>query len=119
MPLRAKTICRRNGCSRAISEPGYCELHKQFTSGWAESSKASNTVRGYGWSWRQLRNSIITKHAGLCQVCLKQDRVTLATEVDHILSKANGGTDEDNNLQAICKTCHRIKTITDRKSVKK
>jgi len=45
--------------------------------------------------------------------------VTLATEVDHILSKANGGTDDENNLQAICKVCHRIKTITDRKSVKK
>jgi hypothetical protein len=34
----------------------------------------------------------------------------MGTEVDHILPKAEGGTDDDTNLQTICKARHRIKT---------
>lgn len=33
-----------------------------------------------------------------------------AVAVDHIVPKAEGGTDEDENLQAICKRCHKLKT---------
>lgn len=37
-------------------------------------------------------------------------RPTPATEVDHIKPKAKGGTEDDDNLQAICHTCHVDKT---------
>ena len=37
-------------------------------------------------------------------------RYTSASEVDHKINKASGGTDDDSNLQAICKTCHEVKT---------
>jgi 5-methylcytosine-specific restriction protein A len=33
--------------------------------------------------------------------------------VDHVLNKAEGGTDEDGNLQAINRECHRIKTAEE------
>jgi 5-methylcytosine-specific restriction endonuclease McrA len=36
--------------------------------------------------------------------------VTAATEVDHIRPKEEGGTDDDENLQAICGPCHTAKT---------
>ncbi|WP_221899405.1 HNH endonuclease [Xanthomonas sp. GW] len=36
--------------------------------------------------------------------------MTEATEVDHILNVAEGGTDDDANLQAICTDCHGAKT---------
>jgi 5-methylcytosine-specific restriction protein A len=36
--------------------------------------------------------------------------VTLADEVDHIVPMANGGTDDDQNLEAICTGCHKVKT---------
>ena len=38
----------------------------------------------------------------LCQSCLKQHRYTPAKEVDHIISKARGGTDAPSNLASIC-----------------
>lgn len=40
--------------------------------------------------------------------------VAVATEVDHIIAKANGGGDDDSNLQSICRPCHRRKTAADR-----
>lgn len=46
----------------------------------------------------------------LCQPCRKIGRVTAATECDHIKPKAEGGTDDLDNLQAICSACHREKT---------
>ena len=47
---------------------------------------------------------------GLCQECLRHGIYTPATDVDHIIPKAAGGTDSPNNLQCLCKKCHRIKT---------
>lgn len=51
----------------------------------------------------------------LCQPCLQEDRVMPAVAVDHILAKAEGGTDEEQNLQAICKRCHKLKTEMESK----
>lgn len=33
-----------------------------------------------------------------------------ATDVDHILPKRRGGTDQESNLQSLCSTCHNRKT---------
>lgn len=49
----------------------------------------------------------------LCQPCLKMSRLTIATEVDHIIPKALGGEDEYDNLQAICELCHKRKTARE------
>ncbi|WP_286801395.1 HNH endonuclease [Marinobacter sp. UBA2498] len=52
---------------------------------------------------------------GLCQPCLATGRVMPAVAVDHIVPKAEGGTDSDENLQAICKSCHKLKTENESK----
>lgn len=49
----------------------------------------------------------------LCQPCLKENRVSPANAVDHIVAKARGGSDDLANLQAICRACHLDKTLTD------
>tara|TARA_A100001391_G_scaffold162143_2_gene121092 strand:- start:3828 stop:3992 length:165 start_codon:yes stop_codon:yes gene_type:complete len=41
------------------------------------------------------------------------NRITPATEVDHIVGKAQGGTDAPDNLEAICKVCHQAKTASE------
>lgn len=42
----------------------------------------------------------------ICRQCGKAD----SKEVDHIVPKELGGTDERENLQALCKPCHSTKT---------
>ena len=46
-----------------------------------------------------------------CNIC--QNILNECFEVDHILCKKDGGTDEITNLQALCPNCHRSKTNAD------
>jgi 5-methylcytosine-specific restriction protein A len=46
----------------------------------------------------------------LCQPCQRKGRIRPATEVDHIMPKSRGGTDDLGNLAAICSDCHNAKT---------
>lgn len=34
-------------------------------------------------------------------------------DVDHIINVAEGGTDDDDNLQVLCPICHEVKTRTE------
>ncbi len=52
----------------------------------------------------------MARDAYICQPCKAQDKLTLATEVDHIIPVSKGGKDEHGNLQAICDPCHKAKT---------
>jgi 5-methylcytosine-specific restriction protein A len=36
-----------------------------------------------------------------------------ALDVDHIRPIAHGGEDVDENVQALCRPCHKLKTRTD------
>jgi 5-methylcytosine-specific restriction endonuclease McrA len=49
----------------------------------------------------------------ICQVCKREGRITPATECDHIKPKAEGGSDDPVNLQAICKACHAVKSAAE------
>lgn len=73
-------------------------------------SRTSRHERGYGSSWDKLRIIVLRRDKGLCQPCLTRNRTELATQVDHVLPKAKGGTDDFDNLQAICGPCHDEKT---------
>lgn len=74
----------------------------------------TTTQRGYGTQWQKLRKKILQRDNYLCLPCKQCDRLTAATQVDHIINKASGGTDDETNLQSICDDCHEQKTITER-----
>jgi 5-methylcytosine-specific restriction protein A len=76
---------------------------------WSNRSRQS---RGYGAAWDKLRLAVLKRDHYVCQCseCKAQDRVTPATEVDHRIPKAQGGTDDPSNLQAINAVCHQRKT---------
>ena len=79
---------------------------------WNPDGKTT-TERGYGWRWQQLRQRILARDMHLCQPCQRDGRVTPATQVDHIKAKASGGTDDQENLQAICASCHDAKSAVE------
>lgn len=65
-----------------------------------------------GRPWRRLRDSILKRDKYLCQCeqCKAQGRYTEAHEVDHIIPLSQGGDDHPNNLRAINRDCHKLKT---------
>ncbi len=75
---------------------------------------ASRHDRGYGARWEKLRLVVLAGDGFMCRVCMARGRPTPATQVDHIVPKARGGTDDPSNLQAICEDCHKAKTNDDR-----
>ena len=77
---------------------------------WADQSRGSRQSRGYGKEWQVIRKRILSRDKGLCQPCLKDRHYKPARQVDHIVPKFEGGTDDDSNLQSICIECHRTKT---------
>lgn len=107
-----KTPCRKCGVATA-NRTFYCDAHAQFAFGWATRQLGKTTTqRGYGAAWRKLAK-LIMRRDKVCQPCLKQGFYTPATEVDHITPRAAGGLDTPENLQAICKACHKAKTARE------
>ena len=94
---------------------GYCQSHQadRKIGTFADPSRGTRQQRGYGARWDKARIRIMVRDKGLCQPCLKAGQVTPARQVDHIVAKSAGGTEDDNNLQAICIACHKTKTATE------
>jgi 5-methylcytosine-specific restriction protein A len=71
-------------------------------------------------NWQSLRERVLKRDAYLCQCarCKAEQRSTLATEVDHIVSRAHaramGWSDArmhaESNLQSLNRECHKRKT---------
>ena len=104
MPRTPKRSCRHPGCPN-LSEDIYCEQHRGL---YARESAAQ---RGYGAQWQRTRASFLKKNP-LCAQCLREQRLTPATVVDHIVP--HRGDDmlfwDQANWQPLCKSCHDKKT---------
>jgi 5-methylcytosine-specific restriction protein A len=87
-------------------------LKSTFTLG--KEQEAYGQGRG-GRPWRRKREAVLKRDGYLCQPCNRDNRITLATEVDHVIPQAEGGSDDETNLQAICDTCHKAKTAEESK----
>lgn len=88
-----------------------------------EVSGADRWGRGRGGSkWRTRRRRIFERDNYLCQIHLKEGRL-VPVELhgprhgvcDHIIPTAEGGTDDDENLQTICQDCDKVKTDEERR----
>lgn len=113
MPIRPAHACAYQGCAALVREERYCPKHLQQSRGAYDQERGSAAQRGYGARWRRLRAMKLAadpicadpyhRHPG---------QIIEATEVDHILPRAQGGTDAWGNLQSLCGPCHSYKTAT-------
>ena len=111
MPDRPPTACRKPGCPGLV-RGGECSVcGPTRTGGWdawhGRRGTESRHRRGYGTRWDKLRKWILDANP-ICAICGAP-----ANEVDHILPRAQGGTDEESNLQALCAACHSRKTLAE------
>lgn len=71
----------------------------------APDGRPSSARRGYGSTWRRLRLLALAAHP-VCRHCGREE----ATEVDHQVALAAGGSNDLANLVPLCKRCHSRKT---------
>jgi len=110
MPRKPKRPCSYPGCGR-LTISRYCDEHRQIAGRhYNKYQRDPNTSQRYGRAWRRIRELYIQAHP-ICEQCEKEGRLTLAEEVHHILPLTDGGTHDEKNLMALCKSCHSRITI--------
>jgi 5-methylcytosine-specific restriction protein A len=77
--------------------------------------RAAPTEPSYGQGrggrpWRRKRDQILKRDRYMCQCEDCQGKRLIAHEVDHIVPLSQGGSDDDSNLRAINRDCHKAKT---------
>ena len=70
------------------------------------------TKRITGRRLQRIRKQVFAEQP-ICVACKAKGRVTVATQVDHIVALVNGGEDHADNRQALCASCHQVKTAQD------
>lgn len=122
MPWMPPHPCRWPGCTALVpaGAGGYCPEHERQRERERDARRGSSTARGYGRAWRRqsggvevgIRERQLAREP-YCRLCMAEGKVVDATEVDHIVPKALGGTDGPANLQSLCKTHHSAKSLEE------
>lgn len=74
------------------------------------AAQTASATRTRGRAWMTIRERVMKRDCGLCQQCKREGRLQLAEQVDHKVEHADGGSDDDSNLEALCGDCHKVKT---------
>jgi len=69
--------------------------------------QARRALKTNSSEWRRIRAQVLTEEP-LCRQCMAEDRITAATDVDHIDEDSHNN--ERSNLQSLCRSCHSRKT---------
>ena len=114
MPRKPLKPCAVNGCPN-LTDKTYCEFHrKQRNISYSRFDRDKEMQLFYkSKAWRMLRASYLEEHP-LCEECQRNGRLKPAEMVDHIVPIKQGGEPLDtSNLQALCWSCHSIKSHQD------
>lgn len=105
MPYKPKRPCSYPGCPK-LSAGRFCEEHtKEEARRYERYQRDPATSKRYGSAWRKVRDRYRAAHP-LCEHCLELGRFTSAQDVHHIKPLAQGGTNDSDNLRALCTPCH-------------
>lgn len=108
--MSASRPCNSPMCPRLATEGAYCDEHRRL---YDDHHRAGSNARGYNYRWRKIRARVLKNNP----LCADPDGVHTfpepATEVDHIKPLRMGGTNQYDNLQSLCKSCHSRKTARE------
>jgi 5-methylcytosine-specific restriction enzyme A len=100
------------GCPELVRDGPRCPEHFRALRAEMDSLRPSAARRGYDATWRRIRLAHLRREP-TCRFCAERGRVNAATEVDHIVALADGGSHADSNLRSLCKPCHSGRTARD------
>lgn len=106
MPDAPPKPCLAPRCPALVTGAARCPEHT--TTDRPPERRGSAAARGYDARWRKLRRLHLNREP-LCRHCLLIDRVTPATDVDHITPHTGHGDPllyDPDNLRSLCHSCH-------------
>ena len=107
MPTAAPKPCTQ--CGVLVRDgSARCDQHKPVA--WKQSAPYK---RESGRRLQRKRAELFTREP-LCRVCVAAGQVSAATIRDHIMPLAEGGADDDDNVQPLCQPCSNVKTAAER-----
>jgi len=99
MDIAIPRQCLEPGCPDRAVQGSRCPRHSR---GWVGGQSSWR----YGPGWSRIRTRVLAEEPRC--VCGAS-----ATEVDHIVALALGGTHDRRNLRGLCHRCHVEKTASD------
>ena len=83
MPKKPKHPCAYPGCPN-LTDNQYCPQHEKIARQQFDKYQRNPHVnKTYGRAWKRIRDRYASEHP-LCEMCLKEGRVTLMEEVHHM-----------------------------------
>lgn len=109
MPSAAPKPCSYVGCGVLVRDgTSRCQQHQRPA--WAKKPDAPRRTAGRRL---QAQRAALFARQPLCVECERRGMVVLATQRDHIVPLAEGGTDDEDNVQGLCRPCHQSKSIAE------
>lgn len=105
MPRKPKRPCSYPGCPKLTNER-FCEEHQKVANqNYERYDRDKTTKKKYGRAWKLIRNKYVSQHP-FCEVCYANGVLVETEEVHHKKPLREGGTHDEDNLIALCKSCH-------------
>ena len=106
MPMKPAQVCTVPGCRGTAKKFGRCEIHSRVHEREVHPNRTFYNSR----LWQAVRENKLSDYP-ICEECERDERISPASEVDHITPLSSGGAQLDrSNLQSLCKPCHSAKT---------
>jgi 5-methylcytosine-specific restriction protein A len=106
-------MCAWRGCPK-LTYDRFCDEHKAVAEEYNKKRYAKHYERykrdpitwdKYNGEWRRISKQFLQRNP-LCEHCKEYGRLTPAELVHHKKPLSEGGTNDYDNLQALCRSCH-------------
>jgi 5-methylcytosine-specific restriction protein A len=75
-------------------------------------AKAGSTAMPHGRAWMETRRRVALAYGYRCAACTQVWRPE-RDQIDHRIPREQGGSNDDSNLQPLCKPCHDAKSAAE------
>jgi 5-methylcytosine-specific restriction protein A len=108
--------CSYPGCGRLVQpSERRCHLHSAQEQRQYDREQRSPEVVAFYHSrfWRRLSVACKERARGLCEECNRSGAYNTGCQADHIVPREQGGADDLDNLQWLCRSCHSRKSAEE------